>query len=143
MKKEDFKYYKQIQLLKLKAPCPDIMENDFEIEAYRYTYNKNIENVDFIPQALKTGRPLRKLVEDENICNDFSISLFNNEEKAKKYYEGLNKRIKELLGYKYIAKGIISNNDGYCTKYEKTGHFNLHELKKCALEKKFVNINEL
>lgn len=144
MKKENFKYYEKIQALDLKIECPMIIEEDFEIEAYRYTYNKKVDSIDCLPQALKPGRPLRKLGDYETkICNDYAISLFNDEEKAKEYYSGLNKRTKELLGYKYIAKGVINNRDGYCTEVEKTGHFNLHELKNCSLENKFVNINEL
>jgi len=144
MKKENFKYYEKIQALDLKIECPKIIEEDFEIAAYRYTYNKKVDTIDCLPQAIKPGRPLRKLGDCETkICNDYAISLFNDEKKAKNYYNGLNKRTRELLGYKYVAKGVINNNDGYCTEVEKTGHFNLHELKNCALENKFANINEL
>lgn len=140
MKKESFKYYEKILALNLKIECPSIIEEDFQIEAYRYTYKKEIEEIDFLPQALKPERPLRKLGnEDSKVCNDYSISLFNDEEKAIFFFNNLHKRVKELLGYKFIAKGIIDNKDGYCTEIESTGHFNFHELKDCNLLTKFNN----
>ena len=141
---EDFKYYKEISLLNLSIECPDINEKEFEIEAYRYTYKIEVEEIDFIPQALKPGRPERRFAEtDLKLCNSYGISMFIDEGKAINFYNSLNRRTKELLGYKYIAKGKISNKDGYPTKIESTGHFNLHELKISVLNQKFVNSNEL
>jgi hypothetical protein len=144
MVKEDFKYFKEIRLLNFSIECPDIIEKEFEIEAYRYTYKKEVEEIDFIPQALKPRHPERRFVAPgEKLCNSYGISMFIDQDKAIQFYNSLHKRTKDLLGYKYIAKGTISNNDGYPTEIEKTGHFNLHELKKSILNLKFINSNKL
>lgn len=140
MNKEKFKYVKEIESLNLTMDCPQLNENKFNFESYRFTYANIISIRDFTPQALKPKYPQRILVSSEKaICNTYAISLFNNLDKAVSFFNNLNPRTKQLLGYKNIASGIVSENDGITTKVNKSGHFNLHEYTSTELSTRFKN----
>jgi len=143
MNREDYKYYKEIERLGLQIECPYIIDEEFELVAFRFTYNAEIDETDFIPQALKPNCPRRSYHDEISECNDYGISLFDDYIKAREVYKNFAPIVKLKLGYKCLASSSVNNKDGMRTPTNNSGHFNLHELKDVRLELKFNHIEYL
>jgi len=126
--------------------CPSTNCIEQNKEAYRFIKNE-INQKSFLPVGLEN--PKRPFNKDSDKCKAYSgLSMFENEESAKKLYKELCKRNKrpvktlKSLGNK-LAKGHLMPIHGLCSPANSTGHFTLYEYKDNNIESIFSIIGEL
>ena len=143
---KNHKYYEALCKLELKITCPSANCISYQMQAYRFVYSDIKHQDNFLPQAIKSQlarrNPARRINEEET-CNDYALSLYAAEESARNMFNGLPKRVKDLLGYSHIACGIIQEQDGVNTKIEPDGHFNLHENMGIDIQSRFKIVGTL
>jgi hypothetical protein len=144
MENKNFKYKKEHALLSCDCP-PKALLSPINMISYRWV-NEDIDHAhNFIPPLLIEPSRIENFQTCELKCENYALSLFNDQYKAeKKLKEFLQRKpcLAEVFG-SAIAKGEIVENDGLADTPRPSGHFNFHEYEDTDLKRKFVIIKKI
>ena len=142
----DFKYQEDMNSLS-NFQCPPADYKPLEIDAYRWVFDdiKNPKN--FTPQYKSQPRRFNDSnYKEEDKCSFMSLSMFINQDSAKKRFEFLfqqkGKKAYKLFGTK-IAYKKLTTQDGVNEKPNNIGHFNHHPYINVDYENQFIIVGDL
>jgi hypothetical protein len=141
-----FKYSEFISSLKFNEraiECPPKNCRGINSTVFRWVFESLEEKDTFLPQILKPNIPRKHYKDEEQFCNDYALSLFKTFEDAIATFKSLNSTVREKIGYKNIAEGVVDVSDGVATSVEWNGHFNLHEYEGVDFTGRFTIIDKL
>lgn len=75
--------------------------------------------------------------EDLLKCSCCALSMFKTLNAAQSRYNGMPKRVKQLLGYTNVATGEITKKTGVISTNDRSEHFDLFEYEKVELINSF------
>ena len=126
------------------ANCPPSTYLQDDITAYRFVYDPMCDK-SFLPQGVKSPSRIDKS-RDGMKCSLLALSFFSSEDNAKKRYNELKKKMRNInktLG-SHIAKGRLNSSDGVRTEIcDRSGHFDFFEKKGVNLIPNFQIIFDL
>lgn len=135
-----FKYQDDMNTLS-NFKCPPDNYKPLNIDAYRWVFDDITDKRNFMPQFKSQPKRFNSSNHtDEEKCSFMSLSMFTNQESAKKRFKFFLQQ-KGENAYKLFGKKIaykkLTNNDGVNSQIDKNGHFNHHPYSNVDYEKKF------
>lgn len=122
--------------------CPFTGSKTINKDSYRFVFDR-CGGKSFIPVIVQ--QPKRAFRNNHEACSSCGLSMYSTESQAKKKYEDLIKRYKNI--YKSIGDKLahvkISTDMGVCSKESNGGHFDFFEYKNCELDKYSTIIGSL
>jgi len=142
-----YKYQWLMDKVGLKEPCPFTNCKEAELKGFRWTFEKIEHDDNFLPKMLfdEKRKMATRFNSDEDLlkCSCCALSMFKTLDAATKRYNGMPKRVRQLLGYTNVASGDITKKIGVVTSDSRSEHFDLFEYEKVELNKSFQIIAAL
>jgi hypothetical protein len=126
--KDKLLYKSEMVRLKITDSCPcDYCQEVEALPAYRFLYEKSIQEVDFLPQALKPGRPSRVVPgRVDKTCDELGLSFYRSAHQALTFFRAKDGFPRMEPPYTCIGKCVLTTADGVVGETNKDGHFNVH-----------------
>jgi hypothetical protein len=148
---ENMSVFKYQNYLDSYENCPPPEYQQVSMSAFRWIFEDINHENNFKPVLLiKPERINDKMFDSqERKCEGYALSLYDSLSNAKKAYERIRKRNKNLpkMVGTHVAKIALAQTDGVayeCSRHKNNkGHFNFHESENTDLSNQIVTVEKL